>query len=523
MTGLDSVALEVARTTFESIADEMGLVMRRTAYSPNIKERADCSAAIFVSGGEMLAQAEHIPVHLGSMPASVAAVLGAFGPEVEPGVQFAVNDPYHGGTHLNDLTLVRPVHLGHTLIGWVATRAHHADVGGEAPGSMPAHAVRVDQEGHIVSPIPAFGAGRWLDDFFEPFMEATRTPDERAGDLSAQLGANEIGASRLAEIAEGLALDGYEASVSSVLSYGERRMTAALAQLPDGEFRFVDFMEWGESDLPIEVVIRIEGDSLQADFAGTSPQVEGNINAVEAVTRSCLYFAVRVATDPTIPANGGCYRPLSLEAPIGTLVNPRPPAAVAAGNVETSQRIADVLLGALAKASPERVPAASQGTMNNVLIGSDDFAYYETVAGGQGGRPSGPGQSGIHTGMTNTKNTPLESIEAHYPFRVTRYTLRRGTGGYGRHPGGEGIEREIEFLRPAVVSLMGERRRVQPWGLWGGAPGEVGEDLVFRSGSWEKVPAKSTFSVEAGDRLLVKTPGGGGWGPIPPNIRSRAM
>ncbi len=508
---VDPITLEVARNRFAAVADEMGTVLRRTAYSPNIKERADCSAAVFVASGEMLAQAEHIPVHLGSMPASVAAVVAAFGDDVGPGVQYAVNDPYAGGTHLNDLTLVQPVFLGGELVGWAANRAHHADVGGEAPGSMPAHAVTVAQEGHVVPPVRAAVDGEWLPGFLDPFLAATRTPAERRGDLSAQLGANATGAARLAELA---ADRGHREVAAALLDYGEQRMTAALAALADGRYEFEDVMEWGDDDLPIRVAITIAGGSLIADFAGTAPQAAGNINAVEAVTRSCLYYAVRVATDPSIPANGGCYRPLDLRAPRASLVNPDPPAAVAAGNVETSQRIADVLLGALAQAAPDRVPAASQGTMNNVLVGNDDFAYYETLAGGQGGRPGQAGQSGIHTGMTNTKNTPVEALEAHYPFRVVRYGLRRGSGGPGRFPGGEGIEREIEFLAAATVSLMGERRRVPPWGLAGGGPGACGEDWLIRPGAApQRLPGKTTFGVAPGDRLLVRTPGGGGWGP----------
>ena len=507
---VDPIVLEVARNEFAAVADEMGAVLRRTAYSPNIKERADCSAAVFVPNGEMLAQAEHIPVHLGSMPASVAAVLQHT--HLESGVQYAVNDPFHGGTHLNDLTLVRPVHLGDELIGWVANRAHHADVGGEAPGSMPAHATSVDQEGHRVAPVVAVRDGEWLASFVEPFLAATRTPAERLGDLSAQLGSNEIGAGRLAALA---ARDGSAAFfrvTDALLAYGERRMAAALGALPDGVFRFEDVMEWKEGFLPIAVTVTMDGGRLLADFEGTADQIEGNINAVEAVTRSCLYFAVRVATDPTIPANGGCYRPLSLSAPAGSLVNAESPAAVAAGNVETSQGIADVLLGALAQAAPDRVPAASQGTMNNILIGSDAFAYYETLAGGQGGRPGRAGQSGIHTGMTNTKNTPIESLEHHYPFKVTRSTLRRGSGGPGRFAGGDGIEREIEFGAPATVSLMGERRRHHPWGLAGGGPGDNGEDWLVSGGERLRLPGKTTFDVEPGDRLLIRTPGGGGWG-----------
>jgi N-methylhydantoinase B len=510
---IDPVALEIARNRLAAVADEMGVVLRRTAYSPNIKERADCSAAVFVPSGEMLAQAEHIPVHLGSMPASVAAVLDRFGTDDAPGTQYAVNDPYFGGTHLNDLTLVRPVVVAGRLIGWAANRAHHADVGGEAPGSMPAHATSVDQEGHRVAPTEAVRDGEWVPEFVEPFLAATRTPAERLGDLSAQLGANEAGARRLEALAIEIGIDSYLAVADALLDYGERRMRAAVSVLPDGTYEFVDFMEWGDDDLPIGAAVTIDGDRLTADFSGTAAQVAGNINAVEAVTRSCLYYAVRVATDPSIPANGGCYRMLELHTPRGSLVDATAPAAVAAGNVETSQRIADVLLGALAPAAPERIPAAGQGTMNNVLIGSEKFAYYETLAGGQGGRPGRAGQSGIHTGMTNTKNTPIESLETHYPFRVIQYGLRRDSGGEGRFRGGEGIEREIEFLEPATVSLMGERRRIPPWGLNGGGPGACGEDwLIPRDGARQRVPGKSTFDVRPGDRLLVRTPGGGGWG-----------
>jgi len=461
----------------------------------------------------MLAQAEHIPVHLGSMPASVAAIIDVFGSDVEPGIQYAVNDPYAGGTHLNDLTLVRPVHIDGTLIGWVANRAHHADVGGEAPGSMPAHATRLEQEGHVVAPTIAVVGGEWAIDFFDAFIEATRTRDERVGDLSAQLGANEAGAIRLVEVASGQGMHRFEAISVALLDYGEARMRSALRALPDGEYRFADAMEVGEKDVPISVAVGIDGDRLVADFGGSSPQVEANFNAVEAVTRSCLYYAVRVATDPTIPTNGGCYRPLDLVTEPGSIVSAQDGVAVAAGNVETSQRIADVLLGALAQAAPDRVPAASQGTMNNVLIGSDRFVYYETIAGGEGATPHRPGQSGIHTGMTNTKNTPIESLESHYPFRVLETGLRADSGGGGLFRGGEGIVRHIQFLEPATVSLMGERRRLRPWGLAGGDPGACGQDWLSRSGGAEEpVPGKSTFDVSAGDRLRVLTPGGGGWG-----------
>jgi N-methylhydantoinase B len=509
---IDPITLEVARNRFAAIADEMGVVLRRTSLSPNIKERADCSAAVFTADGEMLAQAEHIPVHLGSMPASVQACLDRFDPV--PGVQYAVNDPYHGGTHLNDLTIVAPVFVSGRHLGWVGNRAHHADVGGEAPGSMPAHAVRLSQEGHVVSPMVAVRDGTWAAEFLDPFVSASRTPWERKGDLDAQMGANAVGVRRLTEVIGAEGLDRFSVVSNALLDYGERRMTAALGDLPDGVFSFEDYMELGDADITIRVAVTVDGEGLHADFSGSDPQVEANFNAVEAVTRSCLYYAVRVATDPTIPANGGCYRPLSLTAPEGTIVNARPPAAVAAGNVETSQRLADVLLGALAQAAPDRVPAASQGTMNNVLIGNDEFAYYETVAGGQGARPYRDGQSGIHTGMTNTQNTPIEALHSHYPFRVTTYTLRRDSGGAGRFRGGDGIHREIEFAADATLSLMGERRRNSPWGLAGGEPGAVGEDWLIRgSGNRERLAGKTTVEVSSGDRLVVLTPGGGGWGP----------
>lgn len=509
----DVVVLEVLRTRLARIAEDMGIVLRNTSFSPNIKERLDCSAAVFTPDGEMLAQAEHIPVHLGSMPASVAAVLRQFGSDPEPAVHYAVNDPFAGGTHLNDLTIVRPVHVDGRLAAWVGNRAHHADVGGEAPGSMPAHATRVDQEGIIVSPMVAMRSGRWDEAFLVPFLDATRTPAERRGDLSAQIGANEAGAARVASLIDEMGATTFGRLARDLADYGERRMRAAVQALPDGAVDFTDHMEWQGRLLPITVRITIDGSSLTADFSDSVDQIEGNINAVRAVTRSCLSYAVRVATDPTIPATGGAHRPLRLVTRPGSIVDALPPAAVAAGNVETSQRIADTVLGALARIAPDRVPAAGQGTMNNVLIGNDRFAYYETVAGGQGARPTKDGQSGIQTGMTNTKNTPITSLDTHYPFTVTRYTLRAGSGGTGRFHGGDGIEREIEFREPATVSLMGERRLTAPWGVAGGASGAPGEDwLITVAGDRRRLESKCTLEVGPGDRLLVLTPGGGGWG-----------
>ena len=513
MVTFSAIDLEVGRHQFQAIADEMGAVLRRTAYSPNIKERADFSVALFVPNGELLAQVEHIPVHLGSMPASVLAVVDAFGDRLDLGAQYAVNDPYHGGTHLNDLTLVRPVAIEGDLIGWVANRAHHADVGGTAPGSMPADATLLAEEGHIVPPTVAVREGQWVDEFLAPFLAATRTPAERAGDLSAQLGANEIGARRLLALAGTHGPGKHTALGTALLAYGERRMLAAVGALPDGRYEFEDHMETATGVLvPIRVAVTISGRELHADFAGTADQLAANFNTVEAVAASCLYYAIRVATDPTIPTNGGCYRPITLAVPSGSMLNPVGAAAVAAGNVETSQRLADVVLGALAPAAPERIPAASQGTMNNILVGSDTFAYYETLGGGQGGRPTKPGQSGIQTGMTNTKNTPIESIESHYPIRVARSTLRRGSGGrgvaprWGRHRAGVGVSgagRALAHGGTAAHGTVGAARRLR------GAPGE---DWLIRGGQRERLPSKVTFEVEPGDRLLVRTPGGGGWG-----------
>lgn len=504
---LDAASLAVLISRLTGIADEMGAVLRRAAYSPNIKERADCSAAVFTADGELLAQAEHIPVHLGSMPASVAAAIDAFGDTLAPGEQVILNDPFAGGTHLNDVTLVMPVHVGDRLIGWVANRAHHADVGGMTPGSIPPEATEIQQEGLRIPPV------RLTDDVIAIFVAASRTPDERRGDLDAQIGANALGAERLRAFAD--------APLHEIVAYGERRMRAALADLPDGTWRFEDVMDSSgpsvEQQRPsrICVAVTIDGDGVTFDFTGSDEQRPGNVNAVEAVTVSSVAFALRSATDPTIPANGGAMRPVTVVAPAGTIVAASPPAAVGAGNVEVSQRVADVCLGALAQVAPSRVGAASQGTMNNVLIGGASFVYYETVGGGQGGRPAGPGMSGVHTAMTNTRNTPIEAFERAFPMRVLRYRLRRGSGGAGASPGGEGIERDVLMLEDVTVSLITERRESRPWGLDGGEPGASGENWLLPGGDEaraEMLPAKCTVQLQAGDVLRMLTPGGGGWG-----------
>ncbi|KAA0233725.1 MAG: hydantoinase B/oxoprolinase family protein [Actinobacteria bacterium] len=547
---LDPASLQILISRLTSIAEEMGRILIRSAFSPNIKERADCSAALFDADGELLVQAEHIPVHLGSMPASVKAAIARFGPALAPGEQVVLNDPFEGGTHLNDITVVAPCFAGGRLVGWVGNRAHHADVGGAAPGSMPAGASEVFQEGLRIPPT------RVSQGLIELLQANSRTPAERAGDLDAQLGANRMGVERLADFGD--------APLHEVFAYGERRMRAALSSIPDGRYSFVDVLDsFGPGETPrqpseIRVELVVDGDEAVFDFSGTSPQRRGNLNTVEAVTVSCVSFALRSATDATIPANGGALRPVTVIAPRGTIVAAEPPAAVGAGNVEVSQRIADACLGALAQAVPGRVPAASQGTMNNVLIGghgdgpSGEWVYYETIAGGQGGRPprpgsiggavagmSGvhtamtntsqaatgssavelgpgtPGQSGIHTCMTNTKNTPIEALERAFPLRVLRQRLRRGSGGAGSAPGGEGIERDLQVLTDATVSLITERRVSQPWGLAGGEPGAVGENWLLPGGDEsraERLPDKCTIQLKAGDVLRMLTPGGGGWG-----------
>jgi N-methylhydantoinase B/oxoprolinase/acetone carboxylase alpha subunit/GrpB-like predicted nucleotidyltransferase (UPF0157 family) len=503
---LDPAGLQVLLSRLVGIADEMGAVLRRAAFSPNIKERADCSAALFTADGELLTQAEHIPVHLGSMPASVRAAIDAFGATLPPGDQVIVNDPFAGGTHLNDITLVAPCFLDGALVGWAANRAHHADVGGDAPGSMPADATTIDQEGLRLPPT------RFTDAVRARLLAATRTPVERAGDIDAQVGANTLGVERLAELAA------TGAPLHEVADYAERRMRAALAQMPDGSWSASDVLDStgpGQPPATIVVTVTIAGDSITFDFAGTDAQRAGNVNAVEAVTVSCVAFALRSVTDPTIPASGGALRPLRVIAPRGSIVGATPPVAVGAGNVEVSQRIADVCLLALAQAVPDRVGAASQGTMNNVLIGGDGWVYYETVAGGQGARPGRAGMSGVHTGMTNTKNTPIEALERAFPMRVLRYRLRKGSGGAGLFPGGDGIERDLEMLDDVTVSLITERRASAPWGLAGGEPGAPGENWIVPGGDEsraERLPDKCTLAMARGDVLRMYTPGGGGWG-----------
>ena len=521
--GVDPITMEVTRHALIGIAEEAGVALRRTASSPNIKERVDCSTAVFDPDGELVAQAEHIPVHLGSMPASLAAALEAF-PSLEPGDQVLLSDPFAGGTHLPDWTLAAPVHRGDLLLGYAVNRAHHADVGGAAPGSMPAGATEIFQEGLRIPPVRAWRAGVEQPDLIALLMANTRTPGERMGDLRAQAAANHRTSRRLGELVDRLGPQLLFAAMHATQDHAERSMRAAIGRIPDGVFRAEDVMEGDgviDADLPIRATITVDGGTVTMDFDGTAPQALGSINAPFAVTVSACSFVLRAVTDPDIPANAGAHRPLTVVAPLGSLVNPRPPAAVAAGNVETSQRIVDVLLRAFAAALPDRIPAASQGTMNNVLIGGLDprtgaaFSYYETLAGGQGARPGRDGMSGVHTHMTNTLNTPIEALEAAYPLRIVEYRLRDGTGGAGRWRGGDGIRRAYLVLTPrAVASLLTERRRHAPWGLAGGEPGAPGRNTLIRRGGRQEpdLPAKATVELLEGDVLAVETPGGGGWG-----------
>ena len=508
---LDAAALQVLISQLTGVAEEMGNVLRRAAFSPNIKERADCSAALFTADGSLLVQAEHIPVHLGSMPASVRAAIDAVGvSRLAPGDQVIVNDPFAGGTHLNDITLVAPCFVDGALVGWAANRAHHADVGGMAPGSIPPEATEIQQEGFRLPPVVL------TDDVVELLCANSRTPAERRGDLDAQVGANAVGVARLASFAD--------APLDEVLAYGERRMRAALAAVPDGTYSFADVLDSSgpgrdqRSPVDVRVAVVVAGESVTFDFTGSGPQTSGNVNAVLAVTESCVAFALRSAVDPSLPSNGGTMRPVRIVAPAGSVVAAVAPAAVGAGNVEVSQRVADVCLGALAAALPARVGAASQGTMNNLMIGGDGWVYYETVAGGQGGRPGagGAGMSGVHTGMTNTLNTPVEALERSFPMRVLRSSLRSGSGGAGAAAGGDGIERDLLMLEDVTVSLITERRVSPPPGLAGGEPGAVGENWLLRGGDEaraERLLDKCTVRLRAGDVLRMRTPGGGGWGP----------
>jgi N-methylhydantoinase B len=518
--GIDPARVEVFKHLFASVAEEMGGVLRRTAYSPNIKERRDYSCALFDERAALIAQAAHIPVHLGAMPLSVASCVESL--HLRRGDVAILNDPYRGGTHLPDITLVTPIFGddGAQLLGFSASRAHHADVGGSAPGSMTL-ARELYQEGIVIPPVKLVNEGKLDSGIWDLILANVRTPEERAGDLRAQIAANAKGSERMLELERRYGPVEVRTQMRNLLAYSELMMRNLIRELPDGEYRFEDRMDDdGVTDEPavIRVSITIDGDQVTVDFTGTCEQRQGAINAVHAITLSAVYYVFRCLVGLDIPSNGGCLAPIRLITPAGTLVNARSPAAVAGGNVETSQRIVDVLLGALARACPERVPAASQGTMNNVTIGGHDperarpYAYYETIAGGMGGRPGRDGVSAIHTHMTNTLNTPVEALEFAYPLRVRRYEIRRGSGGEGLARGGDGIRRDLEALAPATVSILSERRRFPPYGLEGGAAGEAGRNLLIRGGEERELPGKTSRDLVPGDIVSIRTPGGGAHG-----------
>ena len=506
---IDPVSLEILRNQLESVATEMGHVLIRGAYSPNIKERRDCSTALFDADGRMVAQAEHIPVHLGAMPEAVDAVLGK---DPKPGDVFVVNDPFAGGTHLPDVTLVSPVAPRGEVVGFAVSRAHHADVGGSAPGSMPPGAREIYEEGLRLPAVRLVDGGEPNEAVRDLILANVRTPDEREADLRAQRAANARAEERVGELLDehgSTLLDAFDA----VIDYSRERVEARIDDLPDGTYRARDVLEGDgvtDDEIPIEAAVTVDGASIDVDFAGTADQVAGNLNAPLSVAKSAVYFVVRAVTDPEIPPNHGCYEPVSVSAPAGSVLDPEPPAAVVGGNVETSQRVMDVTLAALARAVPEAVPAGGQGTMNNLIVGDrgGGFTYYETIGGGFGARPEKDGMDGVQVGMTNTLNTPVEAMETEYPLRVERYALRPSSGGDGRHRGGMGIERTVTVETDATVSLLTERRRVAPAGVDGGEDGATGENLV----DGEAVPAKASIDVAAGTTVSVRTPGGGGHG-----------
>jgi len=528
----DPVELEIFREIFHSIAEEMGASLRRSAFSPNIRERRDYSCAVFDRHAQVVAMGDHMPVHLGSMPMSVRAAIDRL--ELGPGDVATVNDPFAGGTHLPDITLVAPVFVGkhRSPDFYVASRAHHADVGGAAAGSM-GLSREIYQEGLRIPPVLLLRAGEMQRDILQMVLANVRTPEEREGDLGAQVAACHTGLRRLMEVCERYGVARVHRAMEELQEYAERMTRALLNGIPSGEYSAEDFLDNdGINDRPVKVAVTIRigrpkrggtPSLVTVDFTGTDPQVEGSVNAVEAITYSACFYVFRCLLAEDVPAAAGIMRPIRVIAPDGTVVNARPPAAVAGGNVEMSQRIVDTLFRALAKAMPERIPAASSGTMNNLTIGGlfppdhprsgEPFAYYETIAGGMGARPTQDGISGVHTHMTNSLNTPAEALEYAYPFRVTRYSLRAESGGDGEHRGGDGIVRELELLCDADVTLLADRRARGPYGLHGGNDGAAGRNLAIRKdGSEFPIPAKGSVRLKRGDRVRIESPGGGGFG-----------
>jgi len=504
---LDAIGLQVMAHAFAGVAEEMGAVLVASALSPNVRERRDSSAALFDAGGRLVAQAAHIPVHLGAMPEAVEAVR-RLGPA--PGDTYVLNDPYTGGTHLPDVTMVHAVALGGAVAGYTVVRAHHSDVGGSRPGSMPPHSTEVFEEGIVIPPVRWAVDGVVLGDVERLILANVRTPDVRRGDLAAQLAACERGAERYRGLVARLGPDTVVGAVADLLDYAERQAQAALAErVRPGRYTAEDRLESDglhDRDVTIRVAVEARPGGLTVDFAGTDDAVSGNVNCPLAVTRSAVLFVLRCLLDEDVPTNGGLHRVVTVHAPHGSVVNAPWPRAVAAGNVETSQRIADVLFLALAGAAD--LPAQGQGTMNNVVLAGDGWTYYETLGGGQGGSRGGPGPSGVHVGMSNTRNTPIEVLELEHPVRVVRYALRSGSGGSGKHRGGDGVVREYEALAPIEASLITERRRYAPQGARGGGPGARGANAL----NGKALGARAAVRMQPGDRLAIETPGGGGWG-----------
>jgi len=509
---VNAIELSLFSSQVTAVCDEMGAVLRRSAFSTNIKDRLDFSCAVFDPAGRLCAQAAHIPVHLGSMAFAMRDLVG--GSAWEAGDMLIVNDPFLGGTHLPDVTLIAPIFSGADCIGFVANRAHHADIGAQTPGSMPISR-SLDEEGLVIAPTHLLRAAVPVADVMHAIMAATANPLQMEGDLAAQVSANRAGVLRLGMLADSMGAAAFAAGLEAINDYGARLAGQALAAIPDGSYHYSDVMDddgLGRQDIPIAVTVRVSQGQVEVDFEGTAAQVEGNINCPLSVAAAGVLYVFRCLMPEHTPACAGSFATIRLSAPPGCLVNARRPAAVAAGNVETSSRIVDVVTGALAQALPERIPAASQGSMNNLAMGSRSGArcwdYYETIGGGTGGSARGPGLSAVQSHMTNTLNTPVEVLEMAFPLRVRRYQLRTGSGGKGRHRGGDGLIREFEFLQPTSVTLLTERRRHRPWGLQGGGPGLGGEN---RCGV-RQLPGKVSLELAAGDCLTVATPGGGGWG-----------
>ena len=525
-SGRPPLDLGAFHALFVALVEEMGGVLQRTALSPNIVERRDYSCALYDMAGRTLAMGDHMPVHLGSMPLSVRAVRDAL--DLAPGDVAIVNDPASGGTHLPDLTLVRAVFLDGdaTPAFFLANRAHHSDVGGRTGGSM-GLSTDLWQEGVVLPPVRLLAGGRKVSPTWRHLLTAVRTPDEREGDLAAQLASLETGARRLRALVTRYGRAKLQAMGGALLDYTAGAVQAALGDLPDGSWEFADRLDGdGTGDGPLEIRVRLtlSGGEAAFDFRGTSPPARGPVNANPAIVRSAILYVVRALCPDDLPANDGLLGPVTIAVPAGSLLDAGPGSAVSGGNVETSQRIVDVVLGALARAVPDRIPAASQGTMNNLalsgaLAGGTPFTYYETVAGGAGGHPDRAGASGIHTHMTNSLNTPVEALERALPVRVLRYGYRQGSGGAGKRPGGDGIVRELVALAPIEGTFLADRRLRGPWGLAGGEAGRPGEDRIVRDGRVEPLPAKGRFDLAPGDRIRIETPGGGGWGSPDPVSR----